>query len=156
MESLVAQQKINTNIQNGLVYAGFWSRAAAFVVDVLIVTAVLAIWFIVWTTALRSLLDVSFIFDLVMFLGLLLIYVGYFPYQEEKTGQTLGKKLLKIKVVKMDDTKLTFMNALVRWLLKILANIIPFYLIVNTIVVASATDKRGLHDQVAGTIVVKV
>ncbi|HEU5052662.1 MAG TPA: RDD family protein [Hanamia sp.] len=47
-------------------------------------------------------------------LSFIAIWIFYFPLMEAVTGQTLGKKLAKIKVVKKDFSKINFLQAFVR------------------------------------------
>ena len=64
-------------------------------------------------------------------------------------GQTLGKKIIKIKVVSVDGTKLTFSKVLKREVLKI---ILPF----STLSVLFDKNKQGLHDKFAKTYVINI
>lgn len=69
-------------------------------------------------------------------------------------GQTLGKKLVRIKVTSEDGTPCSFNQALVRNVLR-LVDAFAFYLVGAILVLASAKKQR-LGDRVAHTIVVKV
>ena len=108
----------------------------------------------------------------------LLLYFGVFAYLSK--GQTLGKKLMKIKVTSNKDKKLNVGNYLLR--IFILNNMIfsiwvaisvyifdstTFYyvvyvtslveslvLMVNLLMITLRKDNRGIHDLLAGTIVV--
>lgn len=61
------------------------------------------------------------------------------------TGFTMGKRLLGLRVLRLDGKPVGFVWALVRTLL--LLAVIP--------VVITDQDKRGLHDQAANTVVVR-
>ncbi|MBR3660362.1 MAG: RDD family protein [Bacilli bacterium] len=109
--------------------------------------------------------------------------ISYFVvYAYFMEGQTLGKKLMKIKIVSNDKHKLTMNNYLIRGLLinSILMNILGIifilglnkttYIKVNDIttylfgfiyvitfgMVLFRDDKRGLHDFLAGTKVIAI
>lgn len=112
----------------------------------------------------------------------MVVLIGYFGiFQWQREGQTIGKKIMKIKVVSNDSSKkLTWVNYLVRTV--ILNNIIitslqlivlfvfskeQYYTIYTNInlvgyilvyvtlfMVFVRKDKRGLHDIIAGTKVV--
>lgn len=64
-------------------------------------------------------------------------------------GQTLGKKVYGIKVVKTDGSKLTLFESLKREVIKM---IIPF----SPLSILFDPKKRGFHDQFTGTIVLRV
>jgi uncharacterized RDD family membrane protein YckC len=82
-----------------------------------------------------------------------LMMLLYFTYFETTTGQTIGKKLVNIKVVKENGKKLTYMDAFVRTLLRIVDSI-ALYLI-GFVVVIATDKKQRIGDMAAGTIVVK-
>ena len=73
-----------------------------------------------------------------------------------KDGQSLGKKVLKIRIVKYDTGKNGgfVTNVLLRTWLNGLISIVPFYGLVDTLFIFRE-DKRCIHDLLAGTSVVK-
>jgi uncharacterized RDD family membrane protein YckC len=68
-------------------------------------------------------------------------------------GQTLGKMALQIKVVSMDGGPLTFGQATGRYFATFLSAII---LCIGFIMAGIRSDKRALHDLLAGTRVVRL
>ncbi|MBN1896277.1 MAG: RDD family protein [Candidatus Aenigmarchaeota archaeon] len=83
----------------------------------------------------------------------LLIGLGYFVYFEGTTGQTIGKKIVNIKVVREDGKPMTYMDALLRTILRVVDGI-ALYLI-GLIVVLSSEKNQRIGDMAAKTIVVK-
>ena len=68
-------------------------------------------------------------------------------------GQTIGKKLIKIKVVKIDGYQASFGDYLIRWLFRIVENNIMGGLIgLVAMIVSSKTQRMG--DMAAGTAVI--
>lgn len=67
-------------------------------------------------------------------------------------GQTLGKKLMKIKVVKEDGTALTYSDAVVRYLGYIVSTVVLF---IGYLWIIWDEKKQGWHDKIAKTLVVK-
>ena len=67
-------------------------------------------------------------------------------------GQTLGKKVMKIKVVKEDGSKLQYTDAIVRYLGYIVSTIVVF---LGFVWVAFDEKKQGWHDKIAKTLVVQ-
>ena len=88
------------------------------------------------------------------------LYFGYFVFFETMwSGQTPGKRWLKLRVIQDDGRPLTFFASLTRNMLRgadlmPMFLIFPFYSVGLVSVFASARSKR-LGDFVAGTVVVK-
>ena len=82
----------------------------------------------------------------------LLLMLLYFTYFEGTSGQTLGKKIKGIKVVKENGDPPSLVDALIRTILRIIDGI-AFYL-VGFIVIQISEKKQRLGDKAAGTIVV--
>ena len=70
-------------------------------------------------------------------------------------GQTIGKKIIKIKVVKLDGTQPSIGSFLLRWLIRIF-EIDLLYGLVAVISIASSKNKQRLGDMAAGTTVILV
>ena len=121
-------------------------RLAAFFVDALLYTVLLGLRYPGFPDALR----------VISALGLIAL-VGYQAWLLTSTGQTIGKRALKLKIVRVDDEQnggfwrnVALRSAVARWLL----GMIPFYLLVDGLFIFRA-DKRCLHDLMAGTRVVE-
>jgi len=82
------------------------------------------------------------------------LWLIYFTYFEGTSGQTIGKKLTNIKVVKEDGSKCDFGSALVRNILRIVDQL-PFLYILGIILIAATDKRQRLGDMLAKTIVVK-
>lgn len=85
-----------------------------------------------------------------------LIFSAYFAFFEWVwNGQTPGKRMLKLRVIREDGRPVTFWEAMVRNLLRTLDMMpAPFYSIGLISVFASSSDQR-VGDMVAGTVVVR-
>jgi uncharacterized RDD family membrane protein YckC len=88
-----------------------------------------------------------------------LVFSGYFAFFEWLwSGQTPGKRWLKLRVIREDGRPITFFEAVVRNLVRILdmqpAPVFPFYSVGFISVFASSKDQR-VGDMVAGTVVVR-
>lgn len=142
-----------------IVYAGFWRRLGAYVIDSLIITVafylvVLAAVLIMATTgewnAESAEAGMWFVFLL-----LPLYYIGaalYYGLQESSRHQaTVGKRALGIKVADSQGRRLTRGNAIGRWFAAALSYLTLY---VGFIMAAFTERKRALHDIVAETIVV--
>ncbi len=82
-----------------------------------------------------------------------LVAFGYFVYFEGNGGQTIGKKAMKIKVVTEGGKAITYSEALIRNILRII-DWLPFVYIVGIILIATNDKKQRLGDIAAKTIVV--
>jgi uncharacterized RDD family membrane protein YckC len=140
--------------------AGFWIRAAAVTVDSLVLGGAMLPFqlFIVFPTLLAGgirqpdptrVFAVNAAYNLVM----LLIYMGYVVWMHGRWGQTLGKVATGVKVVKVSGEPIGYGRAFGRWLALWLSFIT---LGIGYLMAGLRSDKRGLHDLVAGTRVMKV
>lgn len=93
----------------------------------------------------------------VRFLGVALLFalVGYQVYSVATRGQTIGKRLLGIRVV-LKETGVNggfVVNVLKRGLVTGLLNLVPGYFFVDSLFIFRE-DHRCLHDFIAGTCVI--
>ncbi len=82
------------------------------------------------------------------------VWILYFAILEGTMGATLGKKVVKIKVVKEDGSACGIGPAFVRTLLRIIDGL-PFLYIIGMVLIARSDKKQRLGDRVAKTVVVK-
>jgi len=140
--------------------AGFWARALAFALDVVLLVG-LQLGMIVLGSALlgpgpaEALAalgadPVSLGVVLGLFLGLLFAYLTIFA---RFGGQTVGKMLLGLRVVRLDGHGLESLQALRRLGGMLLAGLPG---LAGFLWVAFDVERRGWHDRVGGTLVVRV
>ncbi len=83
----------------------------------------------------------------------LLIIFGYFVLMEGAYGQTVGKMAVKIKVVREDGSKISYADAVVRNVLRIIDGILAY--LIGAILIWTSDEKQRLGDRAAHTVVVK-
>jgi uncharacterized RDD family membrane protein YckC len=83
-----------------------------------------------------------------------LIVILYYAILEGTMGATVGKKVVKIKVVKDDGSACGIGPAFVRTLLRVI-DALPFLYIIGLVLIARSEKKQRLGDRLAGTLVVK-
>lgn len=144
------------NKESERVYAGFFVRLAAFIVDSLIVGAGLLVikipmWFASFGT--DNLLQKDFIFEYsVLDIVYYVLGVCYFALLTYYTGATLGKRLFHLRVISSEDRKPTFFEIAFRESVgRFLSHVIVF---VGYIMVGADKKKRGLHDILSDTYVI--
>ena len=134
-------------------YGGFWIRFVAYLIDAILLSIVGGV--------VGSLLGISFMeetdwenYDPTINLVSFVVGWLYFALLESsERGATVGKMAMGLRVVTNDGQRLTFMNATGRYFAKILSAII---LCIGFIMIGFTDRKRGLHDMIAGTLVIKV
>lgn len=138
-------------------YAGFWKRFLACLIDTVIVTVAMFVlgfalgFFFAWLGLLQDEQSEFFIGMVLNLLGLIL-GVLYFVVMESSSRQaTFGKALLGIKVTTTDGEQLTFWRAVGRYFGKILSGLI---FCIGYLMVAFTEKKQGLHDLMSGCVVV--
>ncbi len=90
--------------------------------------------------------------------GIILVYFllfwGYFSlFEALRNGQTPGKRVLKIRVIKASGRQITFFEALARNLVRVVDSLPGMYLVGVVSILLTKENKR-LGDMVADTIVV--
>lgn len=114
MDNFQIETAQNVNIAQNV--GGVGERILAFIVDTLIIGA----YIIIATMALGALgLSDDLGFFAFVALGLP-IFVYSLLWETFWNGRTPGKALLKLRVVKLDGSKPSFSNYLIRWLLRII------------------------------------
>ncbi len=130
---------------------GFWVRFVALIIDGMILSAVFSVGFV--TIATQSLTDFWATEELS--LGDYLSYALSLTYATVLVGiwaTTVGKKVFNASIVQVDGSRVGFGRALGREAAKVISGLI---LGIGFLMVAFRADKRGLHDLIAGTVVVK-
>ena len=83
-----------------------------------------------------------------------LLYWGYYSlFEAFWNGQTPGKRLFKIRVIKDSGRQITLFEALARNLLRVI-DMMPSFYLVGVITMLCNKEQKRLGDLVAGTIVV--
>ncbi len=133
-------------------YGGFWIRVVAYIIDAILLSVASGI--------VGAALGVNIFvsdwsnYDPTANLVSLVISWLYFALLESsERGATVGKMAVGLRVVTSDGQRLSFMNATGRYFAKFISAII---LGIGFIMVAFTDKKRGLHDMIAGTLVIKV
>jgi uncharacterized RDD family membrane protein YckC len=146
-------------------YAGFWIRAAARAIDVLVILGVYNLFYLVDRIgASAGLWPPGLVEDLSAFTGRLspaniargTFFFGfpvfYYVYLHGACGQTFGKMAFRIKVINEDGSPLDYRKAFLRWLGTFLC---VFTLYAGYVLAAFDKRKQGLHDRVCRTLVVR-
>jgi len=90
-----------------MVYAGFWRRFGAYLVDVICITVLTsASWWINEQTRFGM---------LIWFLPGFLIGIWYHVHLVKRYGGTPGKLVLGVRIVKLDGTPVGYKEALLRY-----------------------------------------
>jgi len=79
----------------------------------------------------------------------------YFAVLEGYRGATVGKMVMKIRVVREDGSPCGIVPAIIRNILRIVDSL-PFLYIIGMILISRSSKKQRLGDSVAKTVVVKV
>lgn len=134
--------------------AGLGNRILAALLDLLFKFAYIITWVIILvstkafgTEGTAAILVVVAIFLPILFYDLL--------FEIFANGQSLGKKIIKIKVVKLDGTQPSIGSFLLRWLLRIV-EIDMLYGLIAIITIASSKNKQRLGDMAGGTTVIQI
>jgi uncharacterized RDD family membrane protein YckC len=121
------------------VYAGFWLRFVAWLIDVPIL-AVMSTVIAVLTLGIGSLF------------GIIIGWLYYALMESSSNQASLGKMALGLKVTDLNGNRISFGRATGRYFGRLLSGLI---LGVGFLMIAFTEKKQGLHDMIAETLVVK-
>jgi uncharacterized RDD family membrane protein YckC len=138
-------------------YEGVITRAIAFTVDAAVIN-VLAVAVVAMVTLALSVLSTPDWLDtaLIAVAGALWFAwsIGYFTVFWSTTGQTPGSRLMRIRVCRADDGGVLLPRVAVFRLICLTLAAIP--LLAGFVPILFDARRRGVHDMLAGTVVVEV
>ena len=142
-------------------WGGFWVRFMAMVTDSVILMLLMAIFVVLGFLSLSMgvtgdreipiLRQVLIVLPIILPLGLALM-LSYFTFFHGTWGQTIGKMIFGLRVVRTNGYPLTFSRAFARALAYFLSAI-PFFL--GFFWVALDSEKRSWHDVFTDTMVIR-
>lgn len=150
-----------------LEYAGFWVRFGAGVIDILVLLGIYCIILnlVSWIAVSFSLAGAfgsppsnfaviqRLVSNPIILAVAGIVKVAYFVGFWTWRGQTPGKMVLGIKVIRTDSSPITLGHAFLRYLGYIVSAIILY---IGFIWIAFDSRKQGIHDKIADTYVVKL
>ena len=132
-------------------YAGFWSRFVAYLIDMIVIYAIASLLNTFSFGLLNKQLDFPILGE--ESLSYVIVMFTYFIAMTYFFSQTLGKMIMKIKVETNKGEKLSLADVVYRELVGRLLTIFLVY--IPYLAVAFTNKKKGLHDYIADTVVVK-
>ncbi len=148
---------------SGVVYAGFWRRFAAIIIDgillsILVIPLRMALGLFGLNPAIEASRQGNFAalyFAALFGWGTLISYalqITYYVYFISQKGATLGKMLMGVKVVTVSGGPISVGRAFGRYFAQILSGLI---LGIGFIMAAFDDQKRALHDHICNTRVIR-
>jgi len=137
-------------------YAGFWIRLLASLLDGVILLVAAICIMVLTGVPMEHMMDFinveleGYTWQQSMYVFLSLLYVILLP--ASTLQGTLGKAALGLKITDVNGERITVWRSLGRALSEILSTIILF---IGYIMIAFHRQKRGLHDIIAGTYVIR-
>ena len=156
-EKLTDQVSIDTITEPR--YAGFWVRFGATLIDIVILIIILffadAIFSLIVGYRAGILADLEAeLTDADSISGIISIVIIflYFTVLESSSKQaTIGKNLLNIKITDNSGERITYLRAAGRYFGKIVSFLL---LMIGFLMIGWTKNKQGLHDKIAGTLVI--
>jgi len=132
-------------------YAGFWVRFVAYLIDMIVIYAIASLLNTFSFGLLNKRLDFPILGE--ESLSYVIVMFTYFIAMTYFFSQTLGKMIMKVKVETNKGDKLSLADVVYRELIGRLLTIFLAY--IPYIAVAFTNKRKGLHDFIADTVVVK-
>jgi uncharacterized RDD family membrane protein YckC len=137
---------------------GFIIRLFAYIIDQIILFSISLIFIIIIITAYslgikssggepslgQNILIISYIV-------LIILNAFYYTYFYGSSGQTIGKSILRIKVIGENGEIIGYKRAFLRWI----GYIVSSFLYLGFIWIIFDKDKQGWHDKLANTYVIR-
>jgi len=92
--------------------------------------------------------------DMIKFIWAGLWFI-YFPLAEGVAGQTVGKFIFRLKVLKNDHSPISILNSIIRRICDII-DFLPVFGILGLLIASGNNTTKRIGDLAAGTIVVKI
>lgn len=148
------QVETTQNVRLQYEIASIGDRIFAYILDAIIVYGLsLAIYFIYEKTVGFEGIQIKTVIGIVLLLFPMFFY--HLLLEVFNNGQSVGKKILKIKVIRLDGTEPTLGNYAIRWLTRILEISGIGYGIALIVILINGKGQR-LGDMAGGTTVAKV
>lgn len=155
----MSQLTINTtqNVNINFTAASVGERIGAFFIDLLVMISysIIIMYLVFNKLGLDNWLDTLDFWSAIAISILFFLPIFFYTLVQEVLfeGQTFGKKIVKIKVVKIDGYQASFLDYFMRWLFRIL-DVWSNNGIVGLITMVVSSKTQRLGDMVAGTAVI--
>jgi uncharacterized RDD family membrane protein YckC len=133
-------------------YGGFWIRLVAYIIDAILISLVFGLVTSIFGVRYTNMDELSRIDPTTNLLSLVIAWLYFALLESSERGATVGKMAMGLRVVSNDGRRISFMNATGRYFAKILSAMIFG---IGFLMIAFTDRKRGLHDMIASTLVIK-
>lgn len=144
--------EVNIEVKKGpgqMAYQGLGIRFVSLLIDTVILSILFAILGAIFGINNMENEMVPWYWGLIYFI----IYIGYYTYLEGTRGQTVGKMITRIKVVREDGGRIDMGQAFTRNILRIIDGFFAY--IIGAILIWRSDKQQRLGDSIAKTVVVK-
>lgn len=154
----MTQLSINTtqNVNINFIAASVGDRILAQLLDLLVKIAYgVFVFFVVQIFGLENLFQNLDQWSIIAIISIIGLPVMFYSIVQESLweGQTIGKKIMKLKVIKLDGYQASFGDYLIRWLFRLVEVSIGYGVIALIAIISSRKNQR-LGDMAAGTAII--
>ena len=154
----MTQLSINTtqNVNINFTAASVGDRIFAQLLDILVMIAyAVVVGVLLDITGLSTTIEAMDTWSVMGAYGIIYSPIMFYSIVQESLweGQTIGKRIMKTKVIKLDGYQAGFGDYLIRWLFRLVEILIGYGIIALIAVIASKKSQR-LGDMAAGTAVI--
>jgi uncharacterized RDD family membrane protein YckC len=134
-------------------YAGFWMRFWAYVIDIVVISSLNGILLSPFKFVNDGIAISVGLWTVTGIVGSI-VFFAYFLLMTKFFGQTLGKMILGLRVIREDEQPLRWSDLLFREVVGRFIYRVFGFLMILYIIVGFTDQKQGLHDMFSSTRVV--
>jgi uncharacterized RDD family membrane protein YckC len=147
------REEVQVPTDAGVVYSGWWRRGGALIIDNLLLVAIAAIFFALAFLPNDTLAGIAIVLAILFWFVFPFVYFTYF---HGKTGQTIGKRALGIRVVHAERRDpIGYGPAFGRYAMVFVFSIFTIPLLLDYLFPLWDSRNQSLHDKVVSSIVVR-
>lgn len=143
-----------------VLYAGFWLRAVAYIIDTVLISIVFAFLASFNPTAFikfpdpnaQSYAAIPQVTFLALVISFPIVWIYYAVFETSSWQGTPGKRVMHLYVTDMNGQPLTFARASIRYFGKMLSG---FTFLIGYFIAGFTEKKQALHDLIAGCLVLR-
>lgn len=141
-------------------YANFWTRVAAYIIDIIVINIIGAVVGTIaglvlgamYVIVMRSDSGIESLNTVFVLLGIIVGWLYYAILESSNRQATIGKRIMNIQVTDLNGQRVSFGRATARYFSKLIS---AFIFLIGFLMPLFDPKKQALHDKISGCLIVK-